>query len=45
MGELGSSLELSAETVELAAGGIEGALILFRAVVNERPAVFVDDIA
>ena len=36
---------LSEETVELAARGVEGALLVFPAVVDERAAVLVDHIA
>ena len=36
---------MSEEAVELAAGGVEGALLVFPAVVDERAAVLVDHIA
>jgi hypothetical protein len=36
---------LSEESVEFAAGGVEGALVFFRAVVNERATVVVDRVA
>jgi len=36
---------LGEETVELAAGGIERALILFRAIMDQWPAVFVNRVA
>jgi hypothetical protein len=36
---------LSKEAVELAAGGVEGALLVFPAVVDERPAVLIDHVA
>jgi hypothetical protein len=32
------------ETVELAAGGVEGTLLLLRAIMNKRAAIFVDRI-
>jgi len=38
-------LRLSEEVMEFAAGRIEGSLLLFRAVVNQRAAVLVDDLA
>jgi 3-oxoacyl-[acyl-carrier protein] reductase len=41
----GSGLRLSEEAVEFAAGGIEGTLLVFRTVMNERAAVLVDRIA
>jgi hypothetical protein len=40
-----SALGLSEEAVELAAGGVEGALLVFRAVVDQRPAVLIDHVA
>ena len=40
-----SALRLSEEAVEFAAGGVERALFLFRAVVDERAAVLVDHVA
>jgi hypothetical protein len=40
-----SGLGLSEETVEFATGGIEGALFGFPAIVDQRSAVLVDDIA
>src|SRR5450759_4951263 len=40
-----SALGLSEEAVELAAGGVEGALLVFPAVVDQRSAVLVDHIA
>jgi hypothetical protein len=40
--ELGSSLALSEEAVEFTAGGVEGALVVFRAIMNERSAVLMD---
>ena len=41
----GSSLGLSEEAVELPASGIEGALLVFPAVMDQRSTVLVDDIA
>jgi hypothetical protein len=40
--ELGSSLALSEEAVEFTAGGVEGALVVFRAIMNERSAILMD---
>jgi hypothetical protein len=40
-----SALELREETVKLAAGGVEGALFVFPAVVDQRPAVLMDHVA
>ena len=40
-----SALGLSEEAVELAAGGVEGALLVFPAVVDQRPAVLMDHVA
>ena len=42
--ELRSGFALSEEAVEFAAGGVEGALLIFRAVVNERSAVLMDHV-
>jgi hypothetical protein len=36
---------LSEEAVKLAAGGVEGVLFVFPAVVNQRPAVLMDHVA
>jgi hypothetical protein len=41
----GSAPGLSEEAVELAAGGVEGALLVFPAVVDQRAAVLVDHVA
>ena len=40
-----SSLGLSQETIKLAAGGVKGALLVFPAVVDQRPAILVDHVA
>src|SRR5271156_3617818 len=40
-----SALGLSEEAVELAAGGVEGALLVFRAVVDQRATIFMDNVA
>jgi hypothetical protein len=40
-----SVLGLSEEAVELAAGGVEGALLVFPAVVDQRAAVLMDHVA
>jgi hypothetical protein len=40
-----SALGLSEEAVELPARGVEGTLLVFPAVVNERAAVLVDHVA
>jgi hypothetical protein len=40
-----SALGLSDETVKLAAGGVEGALLVFPAVVDQRPTVLMDHVA
>jgi hypothetical protein len=40
-----SALGLSEEAVELAAGGVEGALLVFPAVVYQRPAILIDHVA
>jgi len=39
-----SALGLSEEAVELAAGGVEGALLVFPSVVDQRPAVLIDHV-
>jgi len=41
----GSALGLSEEAVELPARGIEGALLVFPAVMDQRPAVLMDHVA
>ena len=41
----GSRLKLTEEAVELAASGVERALLVLRAVVDERAAVLVDGVA
>ena len=40
-----SGVQLNEETVEPAAGGVEGSLLVFRGVVDQRSAVLVDGIA
>ena len=40
-----SALGLSEETVKLAAGGVEGALLVFPAVVDQRAAILMDHVA
>ena len=40
-----SALGLSQETVKLAACGVKGALLVFPAVVDQRPAVLMDHVA
>src|ERR1700693_2612438 len=42
---MGSGMGLTEETVELATGGVERALLVFRAVVDQRAAVLLDHIA
>ena len=42
---MGSVPGLSEESVEFAASGVEGALIFFRAVVNQRTTVVLDGVA
>ena len=42
---MGSALRLTEEAVEFAAGRVEGALLLFRAVVDQRAAVLMDHVA
>ena len=42
---MGLALGLSEEAVELPAGGVQGALLFFPAVVDQRSAVLVDHLA